>query len=240
MSDYPVFEGNCPATVNKDAKYHVKHGEHGLAIGIIYETLDDERWYATTDQHPNLVQMVNNVKTSFGDQPNGSFYINEYKQVIVPVISNRRYYLAGTYDDKLRFQFEGYTLSGEPYNLGGKPLSPGDEWVGPHPGIPYVLSVRKGMDIKYTVSPRPNVERDVRLTKKIDQIAAEKTIEQVKAFRGYAGGRFYVNEHLAMFTPIQEGYDLRYIYIGQLDLNSWFPKPNSTRSISEEDPGTLI
>ena len=39
--------------------------------------------------------MVNAVKTARGQAPNGSFYINEYKQVIVPVVGSTDYYLAG-------------------------------------------------------------------------------------------------------------------------------------------------
>ena len=239
MSTYPLFQGNRPSNVNKDAKYHVKHGKNGPVVGIVYETTDDERWYATTDEHPVLVQMVNDVKTSHGDQPNGGFYINEYQQVIVPVMSDDEYYLAGRYELPLRFQFEGHTLSGEPFDMSGNPLTPGDEWSGPHPGIPYVLGIRKGMDIRYTITPRPNVEKDVRLSKAIGADAARKTIEQVRSVRGFAGGRFYVNEHRAMFTPVQEGYDLRYVYLGQLALDAWFSQPHSepelTPSASDED-----
>ena len=51
--------------------------------------------------------MVNAVKTAQGQAPNGSFYINEYKQVIVPVVDSVDYFLAGTYDRPLRFEFEG-------------------------------------------------------------------------------------------------------------------------------------
>ena len=35
--------------------------------------------------HPELADMVNDVKRTYGVAPNGPFYINEYKHVIVPV-----------------------------------------------------------------------------------------------------------------------------------------------------------
>ncbi len=65
-----------------------------------------------------------------------SFYINEYKQVVVPAVGSEDYFLAGEYRKPLRFEFEGKIISGEAVDLEGHPLSPGDTWVGPHPGIP--------------------------------------------------------------------------------------------------------
>src|SRR5262249_39135160 len=66
--------------------------------------------------------------------------INEYKQVIVRVGETGKYYLAGVYPTPLKFEFEGKTISGEPVNFEGQRLQPGDTWVGPHAGIPYVLA----------------------------------------------------------------------------------------------------
>src|SRR5437763_7881060 len=109
------FEGNSPRNVAKDAKYSVRTGNtgnNGPVIALTYRAEEDERWYATTERHPELVQMVNAVKLSLGLPPNGAFYINEYKQVIVPSAASDAYFLAGRYDQPLRFEFEGKTLSG--------------------------------------------------------------------------------------------------------------------------------
>jgi hypothetical protein len=169
--------------------------------------------------------MVNEVKVSMGGAPNGAFYINEYKQVIVPVGEKSDYYLAGTYDGDLRFNFEGKTLSGEAVDLEGNPLSPGDTWVGPRPGIPYTLCAG-GKDIKYTVSPRPNVQREILLSRAIGRDDAVKVASRVAAFKGYTGGRFYINEWRVIFAPIAQDSDWRYVFIGQLDLDDpWFPVP---------------
>jgi len=224
MSQYPVFQGNCPGNVAKDAKYSVKSGENGPVVKIIYQTIEGEKWHASTEDHPELVNMVNDVKTSLGQQPNGSFYINEYKQVIVPVVGNENYYLAGTYNMSLSFEFEGKIISGEPVDLDGNSINPGDDWYGPHVGIPYVLCAG-GNDIKYTTRPRPNVEKTIKLSKIIGNDLAKSVAERIRLIKGFQGGRFYVNELCSIFTPIQDA-ELRYVYIGKLDLQQWFPAPS--------------
>ena len=99
MKTFNIFPGNCPRNVSKDAKYSVR-GSDGR-IALIYETADGERWHMTTKAHLELADMVNDVKRTHGRAPNGPFYINEYKQVIVPVGGEAQYYLAGTYGTPL-------------------------------------------------------------------------------------------------------------------------------------------
>ncbi len=227
MPQFPIFGGNCPGNVSKDAKYAVRSSANGPVAALTYCTGDDERWYMTTEIHPQLVAMVNAVKTSHGNPPNGSFYINEYKQVLVPVAGSDVYYYAGNYEKPLRFEFEGKTLSGEPMDFAGNPLSPGDTWIGPHPGIPYVLAAGGG-DIYFEISPRPNVMKRIKLSKARDPVCAREIASWIASLKGSSGGRFYVNEFCTVFAPIKEGYEWRYVYIGQLDLQKWFPAPNVT------------
>ena len=85
MPEFPIFTGNCPGNVAKDAKYSVRSGPGGPVVGLTYRAEDDERWHATTDEHTALVNMVNAIKIAYTGKPNGAFYINEYRQVIVPV-----------------------------------------------------------------------------------------------------------------------------------------------------------
>lgn len=227
MADFPVYCGNCPGNVAKDAKYSVRSRPTGSAVALTYNTADDERWYMTTEGHPELVEMVNQVKTANGNPPNGAFYINEYKQVIVPVVGSKDYYLAGIYGSPLRFEFEGHTLSGEPVDWDRNPLTPGATWTGPHPGIPYVLAAG-GNDIYYSYSPRPNVEKRVKLSKATDPPTAMAVAARIRDTKGYAGGRFYVNEFRSIFAPIQNAAEWQYVYLGELDLEKWFPMPEST------------
>ena len=137
MPTFPEFNGNRPGNVRKTAKYTIRSGRGGPVVAIVYEAEDDERWHPTTDDHPGLVQMVNEVKSIYSEALNGSFYINEYHQVIVPVAGDDKYYLAGHYEKPLRFDFEGKVISGEPLDLDGNPISAGSVWRGPHAGIPY-------------------------------------------------------------------------------------------------------
>ncbi len=228
MSHFPIFEGNCPRRVSKDAKYSIRSGtgvNRGPVVALTYESQEDERWYATTDDHPELVNMVNQVKLSCGLSPNGAFYVNEYKQVIVPTARSEDYYLAGTYEKPLRFDFDGKILSGEPVDLGGFPLSPGATWTGPHPGIPYILNAG-GSDISYTCTRSVKggkIEKTLRLSKVIGDSRAAMAASVVRAAKGFSGGRFFVNEFRTMFAPVNEGNNWRYVYIGRLDLQNWFP-----------------
>ena len=226
MPTFPRFEGNCPQNVAKDAKYSVRTGKDGPVVALTYRTAEDERWHTTTEEHPELVHMVNEAKVSLGRPPNGSFYINEYKQVIVPTTASEDYLLAGKYEQPLCFEFEGTVLTGKPMDLQGKPLSRGDTWMGPHPGIPYVLAAGGG-DVKYSVRLRPNVEREHKLSNMIGPDAAQAVAARIRSVKGYAGGRFYVNECHAIFAPIQATGEWRYVYVGQLDLDSWFPEPHT-------------
>ncbi len=217
-----LFPGNCPHNVSKDAKYSVRGSDKG--VGLTYCTADDERWHMTTTAHPALVEMVNDVKSTHGSGPNGPFYINEYKQVIVPVGDATQYFFAGTYNEPLRFKFEGRRISGEPLDFDGTPLQPGDTWTGPHAGVPYVLTA-EGDDVYYRVFPRPNVENQVKLSAESGRTVAAQVARVLSAFKGQGGGRFYINEFCSVFTPINGADGLHYLYIGQIDLDSWFPNP---------------
>ena len=229
MAGYPRFEGNCPRNVSKDAKYGIRtgtaNGRRGPVVALVFNAPDDERWHATTDEHPELVGMVNRVKSSVGSPPNGVFYINEFMQVIVPTIASEEYYYAGQYETPLKFEFEGRILSGEAVDLDGNSLSPGDVWSGPHPGIPYILAAT-GVDIKYKTNPRPRVEKEIRLSTAIGSDRAAKVAEGIRAVKGFSGGRFYVNEFRNVFAPVWEGQEWRYLYIGNLDMENWFHAPD--------------
>ncbi|HZK01697.1 MAG TPA: hypothetical protein VFC96_02425 [Anaerovoracaceae bacterium] len=171
-----------------------------------------------------LVNRVNNIKLHFSGSPGGTFYINEYKQVLVPVNEETNYYYAGEYSKPLTFEFEGKIISGRANNEEGELINPGDQWIGPHPGIPYVLK-SGGTDIYYRYQIRQGVEKEVRLSKCIGIDLAKKVAAGLSKHKGYSGGRFYVNEFANAFTPINTPYGIDYTFLGEIDLNEWFPKP---------------
>ena len=219
------FTGNCPRSVSRDAKYVILSAEHGPVVAVTYNTDDGERWHVTTDEHPDLVRLVNEIKIRAQGAPNGPFYINEYGQVIVPVGPDAVYYLAGEeYDLPLIFEFEGTTLSGEGIDLNGQLLEPGQPWTGPHPGIPYILE--PGMaDIRYDSNPRPNVTRKVKLSDHVGTGQARSIAERIGRIKGWSGGRFYINEWKEIFAPLNRADHIDYLYIGHLEENDpWFNK----------------
>ncbi len=221
------FEGNCPTNVSKDAKYTVRLEDGEYVVGLFYRSTDGELWYPSNGEHPDLVEMVNEVKNYHASSPGGAFYINEYCQVIVPVVGEEKdYYLAGEYNKSIEFKFEGNILSGDAKDLNGNPLKPGDMWIGPHPGIPYVLKAG-GKDIYYKYWVRPKVEKEVKLSDTLGR-EAQKVATDIAKLKGSAGGRFYVNEFKQIFAPKTGEQGLEYIYIGKIDdLNHWFTKPHS-------------
>ena len=123
-----------------------------------------------------------------------------------------------------KFEFEGKIISGEPVDLDGNSISPGDDWYGPHVGIPYVLCAG-GNDIRYKIRPRPNVIKEIKLSNVIGKESAKSVAEKIRSLKGYEGGKFYVNELCSIFAPIQADEELKYVYIGKLDLQRWFPAP---------------
>lgn len=224
MTPYPRFTGNCPRSVAKEAKYAIRSGRSGPVVALTYRAPTGERWLATTEEHPDLVRKVNEAKMAYGDTTHGPFYINEYGQVLVPVGPDADYYLAGEYDRELVFDFEGKRLSGDAVDLNGRRLQRGDEWEGPHPGIPYVLAAG-GRDIYYNARPRKNVTKQVKLSAAIGPERAASFARQIGEIKGFQGGRFYVNEWRHMFAPVGREGEWRYVYLGGLTLEEWFPKP---------------
>lgn len=222
-STFHQFKGNCPGNVSKDARYRVKHNRGKYVIGLFYKTQDGEQWYPTSDQHSELVEMVNKVKLAINGQPGGSFYINEYQQVLVPCMKEG-YYFAGEYHKPLTFDFEGKIITGDAVNIAGQPINPGEDWFGPHPGVPYKLKAG-GKDISYQAKLRPGVEKEVKLSELIGLSRAGEISRKIAMYKGSDGGRFYVNERLNAFTPVNGEYGIKYIYLGKIDLANWFPKP---------------
>lgn len=225
-SSYTIYGGNCPKSVSKDAKYAIRSDMGRSVVAVIYMASNGEQWLATTEERPDLVQIVNDIKVGVGGTPNGPFYINEFGQVIVPVGQSATYYLADQeFDMPLQFEFEGNIISGEDIDFQGNQLEPGSLWAGPHPGIPYILEPG-GRDIRYDSNPRPRVTKKVALSSHVGQDEAMSMAKRISQIKGWAGGRFYINEWKAIFAPV-EGTSREYIYkyVGHLeDDDPWFPK----------------
>jgi hypothetical protein len=242
MSAPSLYRGVWPQNVSKLAKYAVRFIEGDWKVTVLYEAGEGLRYLAVEGGAPDIVSRVNTVKMAMQDQPGGAFYVNEYRHIIVPVTGDAtsgagsHYYVAGRLETDFRFEFEGQPLTTKPVRSDGTPLNAGDRWIGPRPGIPYVLAAGGG-DI-YCETPaltdedpptiRPSMTRRFQLSKIVgDKSLLQKAVGPIASVRGYQGGRFYVNEHGAMFTPVEagDGNGIDYVYCGKINESAWFPEP---------------
>jgi hypothetical protein len=237
-----LYRGVWPQNVSSLSKYAVRFVDGAWKVTVQYEADQGLRFLAVEGGTTDLHTRVNDVKASVGESPGGAFYVNEYRHVIVPVRGSAdsgtgsHYYYAGTLSQDFAFHFEGRPLSTRPERPDGAKLEFGERWVGPRPGIPYKLAAG-GADI-YFESPaltdgenpsvRPNVTRKVKLSLVLqDKAAVARAVRGIAQIRGHSGGRFYVNEHGAMFTPVGagDGNGLDYVFCGSIERSAWFPSP---------------
>jgi len=242
METPTLYRGLWPQNVSKLAKYAVRFVFNEWKITVLCEIGAGLRYLAVEGDSAELIARVNAMKTALGGEPGGTFYVNEYRHILVPIKSDpasgvgSEYYFAGRFDGDFVFEFDGKPLTTKPVHPDGRPLTAGERWIGPRPGIPYVLSAGGG-DIHYetpaltdTDPPeiRPMTMRKVKLSKVLGEKAPlMRAVRPIANIRGHQGGRFYVNEHGAMFTPVDagDGNGIDYIYCGNIDPLAWFPEP---------------
>lgn len=215
---YP-YPGLSPSNVNKDAKYSVVSGQNGgWEVRLIYRVSEREKALLTTDRHEQLVAQVNKVKEELTGSPGGAFYINEYKDVLVPNPAGGCDYVMN-YQDLLKFDLDGHEIS--PVAPPG--LSAGEPWPGPHPGIRYVLTA-DGTDIKYE-RESGRIRREHRLSDVVGEVPAKLLARRLCKVKN-GGGRIYINEAYEFFAPLgRGGSSVLYVYLGSLDDDAWFPAP---------------
>lgn len=238
-----LYRGPWPQVIARLSKYAIRHVDGKWRITVLYDAGEGLRYLAVAGGGNELVEQINRVKQEAGGQPGGTFYVNEYRHVITPVgdrdgdgPSALYYYVTRCFED-FTFDFEGEALTTRAEGPGGRPLRPGDRWHGPRPGIPYVLAAG-GKDIYYETPAltdedpprvRPRMTRRVQLSRILrNPEALFRAVKPMRAQRESTGGRFYVNEHGSIFTPVtaDDGNGLDYIYCGQIDRNAWFPEPS--------------
>jgi hypothetical protein len=217
------YTGLSPLRVSKDAKYSVTAGG---AIRLEYRESARVRYLLTTELHPRLAEMVNDVKRTVNGADGGAFYINEFRYVLVPDGEGGPCFWAGQFDETLVFQDQSNDILVSPEAAPG--LLPGDEWLGPHVGIPYVL-VAGGTDVRWEkVDGR---RREIVLLSDFHGASAARQLGmRLARHKGTSGGRIFINERAEFFSRIDEGQDSRYIYLGALDEDPWFLPPEGFES----------
>jgi hypothetical protein len=207
------YPGRVPSNVNKDAKYSIKHVRDGMEVTVLYPVGPGERELLATADHAALVEMVNAVKVAANGAPGGSFYINEFRDVIVPSTSGVAYF-AGIYEPTLEFNLEGAIVSAK----AAAGLRPGNLWPGPRAGVAYVLAAG-GNDIYY-MEETGSRQKKILLSQLCDEASARALAQRLAKIKGTAGGRIYINEECEIFDPATN------VYLGSLDDDPWFPPPD--------------
>lgn len=219
------YPGLCPSNATKDSKYSVVHSSTGsMEIQLTYRVSNREKELLTTDHHDKLVKMVNAVKLELAGSPGGAFYINEYRDVLVPDTINGGCIYAGNYRRDLEFDYNGTPITPRP----PQGLVPGDPWPGPHAGIRYTL-MAGGRDIRYELKSGRTI-RQHWLSDDVPPQRASELARRIALIKGNGGGRFYINEACEMFAPLtaaEGGVD--YVYFGPLEDSAWFPAPDVDR-----------
>lgn len=210
------YTGYSPSRVSKDAKYTVTaEGK----VRLEYQESRRVRVLLTTGDHPDLVKMVNKVKNEINFREGGQFYINEFHHVLVPDGQGGSCYYAGSYEEPLVFADGDLTVGPE----ASSGLQPGDDWKGPHVGIPYVLNAG-ATDIRYEkVDGRRRITTF--LSDERGSKAALKLAQRLGKVKGTSGGRFFINEAGELFAPVGIAGDWTYVYLGDLGEDVWFPMP---------------
>lgn len=210
-----VYSGNTARAIGQEARYTVKLNG---SIQLTYAASNSERALLTTDGHDALVQLVNDAKKEGGaTQGGGSFFINEFRHVLVPTPQGLLF--AGKYTRDLEFVFDSTVVS---------PVAPsgirrGDVWPGPHVGIKYTLTAGAA-DIRFERDTPQNTRERVHLSQYVAKKDLDDLLHMFRAVKP-AGGAVYVNEARECFAPVagEQGYER--VYIGHLGNRSWFPEP---------------
>jgi hypothetical protein len=211
------YTGLSPSRTSKDAKYSVTLNRE---IRLEYQESRRVRWLLTTEDHPELVEMVNEVKRQLTGLDGGAFYINEFHHVLVPDGEGGPCYYAGSYSKLLVFKEGALALS--PSAPSG--LEPGELWRGPHVGIPYVLAAGV-RDIRYEKAEGRRIET-IFLSDEVGAERAARLALRLGQHKGTSGGRIFINEQCEFFTRVDRGDQWEYIYLGHLEEDAWFAAPD--------------
>jgi hypothetical protein len=207
------YSGKLPSNASKDAKYGLRLDGR---IKLEFDLGNGEETLLTTDDHPDLVAMVRMVKETFDEPAGGVFYLNEHHHVLVKAAGQTWY--AGEYHRMLTFEFEGRTIGPVP-SAGAKA---GDPWNGPHVGINYTLSA-DGKDVYFKRTVRKGVTKKELLSRYADASVVALLARPVKL----QGGRMYINEARALFTPVLRDSVWTHVYLGTVAPEHWFPAPET-------------
>ena len=137
------YTGLSPQRVSKDAKYTVTAAG---SIRLEYQESRRVRIMLTTEEHEKLARRSMSSSVTSPGAKGGAFYINEFYDVLVPDGEGGACFWAGTYDGLLEFRDGDLRVSPVPDD----DIAPGDNWRGPHVGVP-LRAHAAPRDVRYEV-----------------------------------------------------------------------------------------
>lgn len=224
--------GHYDKPLTRESVYHVsRYGQIRICLNEIW----DRYLYEAVMDGPasQLAYAVNDCKRSFSynNHPGGSFCINEFGIVIVPISTGGcRYVLPkaiGRWTGTLRFR-DGYKV----FSLDGdENLSPGDPWPHPYIGMKYRLA---GDTIFYRLEDN-NAQTRHKAPPGNDAIK-----QHLRAIRGYGEISFVVNNHGIVLVRRNDDDDNSAVYVGRVDMASWYPDPLRADELSDLQISEII
>ena len=240
LSEGDRWQGYGVSLPGNDRKYHVRRRRQRWTVMVLYRPVDEpvSAWVPTSRECQQLVGAVNRVALKHHGRPGGSFYFNEYSQVLKPIWADGQVELryVGEFP-RCRFRFDllGQVWDSRPPQSPKQHLSPGDDWVGPRCGIPYWLDARGGSSNLRIYRPKVLQTEDmfveIRRREYLDEHTQsyKRLAKAIWKSKAGSGGRFYVTEGGSVWTPYRSGpadRDWSYRYVGSLwhCIDEWYPK----------------
>jgi|SRR5580700_1021902 hypothetical protein len=234
-----VISHRLPVCPGHDSRFTIRH--HGTELWVFCKIPGGDPVPADA-AHPHLVELVNALKQQHGNQPGGSFSINEHGQVIArmhaPSGAKERahHVVALDLQGNVMTYREHITFRGGLLDPMSTPTE-GEPWTGPLCGMSYTFAApnnpkppTRNLDEIWVEIEGENVQlsRDARLDPYPPP--AGPLVNFLKALRRQlpSGGPFRVNEHGRAFTS-DENIFIGIVPSAQGAPEQWF-KPLNARS----------
>ena len=235
-----IISHRLPSCPGRDSRFTLRHNtqQPQNPFWVFYESPTGDL-IAADDPHPELVELVNALKTAFGNQAGGSFSINEHSQVIArmaaPAAAKEKahHVIASDVQGVVRTYKSNITFASGRLDPAATPQE-GAPWLGPLCGMTYTFAAPQ--------NPKPP-------SRNLDEIwmEVEGSIVQLSkdaggdpyppspgvdllanflvALRRYlpTGGRVRVNERGRAFTSDST------TFVGIVPVARWF-KPLTSRA----------
>jgi len=208
------WKGRYRKPAGKESSFHLSTS--GKIKLIWYDNdIKNECYVKETSAVKQMAKKINQVKRKYSGYAGGSFVINEFGQVITPVMGRRERYFLGELIGPLYFEHpeendKYITLEGNGYKCG-------DIWDRPYMGIKYNLHRDDYIYFYREEEEESFVEEAPKQDKKL--------IKDLRKIRPYGGMSFLVNPYGVVITK-KEFAEAGWlpVYVGMINYKKWFEK----------------